>query len=413
MTIEEMLFSLDKIIDDFNAIGEPKYRNADLESLKSDLEVLKVMKPEMRKDQRYLNIINAITQTIKRMEKPEITNPWLNLSERGINKSIPPVVKKKGHTIEFPFEWIDEKSGHICSINSEWDARNYMVMDIVGYMLLLKEGGEILPEKPLPIFKDIESINQREKEFDCDSKKDRSQDAQQEKESIESFIDKKMTGKYFVRFWDEDFRKFTGLKMSSNDIFNLLLETSRVEFKLTYPVRIMEGKDQKEKLYRMNIFSRLFELRSADKETRNSQIVQSRIYGVSFNTILGELFAHNLLSRNYDWLDNRFYSLPRTSQVFFRRFLLHHNYKDISFKIETIKERLNLKDSNITNLIATIETNILGPLKESGLIDSYRKETEGLNGIKFIIKRSHKIKPKELTHDPKISIVDGGSVKKG
>jgi len=37
----------------------------------------------------------------------------------------------------------------------------------------------------------------------------------------------------------------------------------------------------------------------------------------------------------------------------------------------------------------------LKPLIEQGLIDSYEKDTEGLYGLKFTIKRSKKENPKE------------------
>jgi hypothetical protein len=178
--------------------------------------------------------------------------------------------------------------------------------------------------------------------------------------------------------------------MSSNDILNLLLETSRVEFKLVFPVRLREGKKDQEHTYNMNFFSRLFEFGYVDRATRSDGIVTLREYYVSFNTVLGELFAHNLLSQSYDWLDNRFYNLPYNAQVFYRRFLLNNNYKSIPIKIETVKERLNLDDQNITNLKNTIERNILLPLVNQGLIDSYQKEKEGLYGLKYIIKRSDK-----------------------
>ena len=145
----------------------------------------------------------------------------------------------------------------------------------------------------------------------------------------------------------------------------------------------------------MNLFSRLFEFGYVDKNTRNDGIVQNRHYYISFNTMLGELFAHNLLSKSYDWLDNRFYSLPYNAQVFYRRFLVHNDYKSIPLNLETIIEGLNLQDKNITNLIATIETNILKPLIEHGLIDSCEKTKKGLYGLKYTIKRSKKGNPDE------------------
>jgi len=47
--------------------------------------------------------------------------------------------------------------------------------------------------------------------------------------------------KYYVHFTDGDFRKFTSTNMISNDILNLLLETSRVEFKIVYPCGVMRS----------------------------------------------------------------------------------------------------------------------------------------------------------------------------
>ena len=59
-------------------------------------------------------------------------------------------------------------------------------------------------------------------------------------------------------------------------------------------------------------------------------------------------------------------------------------------KIETIVEGLNLQDKNITNLTGTIEKNILKPLIDHRLIDSYEKTDKGLYGLKYTIKRSKK-----------------------
>ena len=331
----ESLPTLERIIRDYHLIREPKYRNADLESLKSYLETLKVMKPEMRKDQRYLNIMNAISQTIRKMEKCEIAGPIRNISERGINRSIPPVVKKKDHVIEFPFQWKGEKYGDTCEINSNWGARNYMVMDVIGHMLLSAEGGDRFPEGYFPIFNDLASINRRETELTSNIQQ---VDQGPSTQTNTTGIDRIKKTRYWIEFFDKEFREHTNNDMSSNDIMNLLLETSRVEFKLTYPVRILEGKDQRLRFYRMNVFSRLFEFGYIDKGIRSDGVVQSRKYYISFNTILGELFVHNLLTHNYDWLDSRFYSLPSTAQVFYRRFFLHNDIKSIPINFDTVKE---------------------------------------------------------------------------
>ena len=48
--------------------------------------------------------------------------------------------------------------------------------------------------------------------------------------------------------------------------------------------------------------------------------------------------------------------------------------------LDTIRERLNLHDKNITNLTRMIEGSVLEPLKEYGYIISY-EEDEGLKGL--------------------------------
>ena len=160
-----------------------------------------------------------------------------------------------------------------------------------------------------------------------------------------------------------------------------------MEFKLAFPVRLTEnGKSVKEREYQMNVFSRLFEFGYIDKDVRSDGIVRSREYFVGFNTILGELFAHNLKTVNYDWVENSFYSLPNSAQIFYRKFLIHNDFLQINFNLVNIAGKLDLRDRNITNLIRTVETSALEPLKEFGLILSYKKE-EGLHGPKYIIKR--------------------------
>lgn len=71
---------------------------------------------------------------------------------------------------------------------------------------------------------------------------------------------------------------------------------------------------------------------------------------------------------------------------------MHNNYRSIQINLETIRDRLNLDDKNITNLRNTVERNILKPLVDHGLIDSYESDEKGLWGIKYTIKRREKVK---------------------
>ena len=376
-----------EIRERYNAIKSPKYRNIDPDELKRDYKLLIALKPEFTENVLYSRLVNAISQTLSRMEKILLgKDDWINVSERSMNKVIKPVIKKRHNEISFPLEWTDKK-GHICQINNGyWGARNYMVMDIIASMFLLKEGGDRYPENDDPLFDDLDSVRTRETEL---AKPKNTQDNNTGKTS--GFVNTVIQNeRHYIRFTDSDFKNVTSLKLNSNDILTLLQETSRAEFKLAFPVRLLDDKKKKEKIYTMNVFSRPFELAYVDKKIRSDGVIRERQYSVIFNTILGELFAHNLKTQNYDWLDKNFYNLPNSAQIFYRKFILNNDFLTIPVNIETLKERLSLEDKNIPNLIGTIEVSILKPLKDYGLLLSYEKK-KGLDGTKFIIKRTPRI----------------------
>ena len=144
-----------------------------------------------------------------------------------------------------------------------WGAKNYMVMDVIGYLWLLKQGGDSLPEDTTPIFLDLENVVTKETELST-----KPLDFKAEKTpSSESDKDAESNPFYSLSFDDSYFRRCTGLRLSSAEIKNLLLETARVEFKLTFPVRLKES-GNKEKLYKMNFYSRFFELGSSTGEIK-------------------------------------------------------------------------------------------------------------------------------------------------
>ena len=105
-----------------------------------------------------------------------------------------------------------------------------------------------------------------------------------------------------------------------------------------------------------------------------------------FDTILGELFVHNLKMGNFDWVREDLYSLPPSAQIFFRKFILNNNFSSIPLNLHKIALKLNLNDKIPANLEKTIVTNVLEPLKRQGFIETYDKES-GLHDAKFIVKR--------------------------
>jgi len=375
---------------EFNQIDNPKYRNIDYEAWFEKYQNLLDLNPFLHKNPFYQRLVNGLSQILSKCKKLQRgrteKESWSNTSERGINKALPALIKKPGTEIEFPYELTDKK-GHRCSIsNGFWGARNYMLMDALGYFYLLKEGGDRLPEFASEIFRDIDSIRRREIELENTCKDVESQTY--ESMLSETDVETLMKSKHWIRFNDKIFRKFTCLQLKSNDIFRLLLETSRVEFRLTFPVRLkLEGGNIRERPYRMNMLSRLFEFGYIDRARESDGVIRNREYFVTFNTILGELFIHNLKMINYDWIREDLYSLPGSAQIFFRKFIVNNDNPMVPINLENIARTLNLTDGNRTNLEATVVTNVFEPLKIQGFISSYEK-TSGLHGTKYKVYRS-------------------------
>ena len=222
----------------YNSIDYPKYKNISLKKFKEKFKALNGIKLQLESNVLFTRLVNAMSQTIAKCERREKlaqlpeSEIWSNLSERGINKVIQPLHKAKNKDVTFPVEWTD-KWGNACYIsNGFWDAKNYTVMDVLGYMFLLKEGGDSLPEDADPIFQDLNDIIEREDQLSEGIK------GSQISRGTESGSSKSMVlnNAYSIGFTDKDFKKNTGINLSSSEIKDLLLETSRVESKLSFGV---------------------------------------------------------------------------------------------------------------------------------------------------------------------------------
>ena len=159
MTIQEAKSLLSNIQIDYASIPYPKYLHGNLDDLENQYQKLNAVKDQLKDDFAYVRLLNSVTQTLERMRRTSGYSSWINASERGINKAIPPVLRKANNENILPFHWESEKSGELCSItNGYWSAKNYMVMDFVGYIFLLKSGGDKLPQESLPYSMDLTAL---------------------------------------------------------------------------------------------------------------------------------------------------------------------------------------------------------------------------------------------------------------
>ena len=388
MNKAEAINIFQKILHEYQTIKSPKYRHADYENISKKYEALRAIKKHLQGNKIYHDLLNGVSQTLSKLKKDkalaELSRDqiWSNLSERGMNKTIRPSPKKKFDKENFPIKWMTQGKNECALIDGYWDEKNFIVMEVLGYALLLFLGMDPLPENQEPIFDNLKSIEDREFEFVTPLNPINQNDDHAIETNTATIKNRRI---YSIAIDDNHFRRATGLKMSSKEIFNLLDKTSNAKFKLPFPV-IVKNSNGKETIHKMNNFSRFFEMNEVVTKVRKDGVVQSRIYEIEFATFLGELFVNNLLSKHNDRVDLRFYRLPANAQLFYRRFLLHINFFTKPLNLETIVNGLGLQDKNKITLTKTIEKNILEPLIRDNLISSY-EISQGLKGTKFIIKQ--------------------------
>ena len=176
-----------------------------------------------------------------------------------------------------------------------------------------------------------------------------------------------------IEFTTDDFRGLTGQRhLYRKEITRLILETSQVEFKILYPVldlvEILKGRNKGEQRAKQGFLPL----------TKNHPIFTVKVdgerYTVTFDTVLGNLFCHNIQLRGFNQLPDNFYELPKPAQLVYRKFLSHF-YKPhpINLHIDEITALLNLETKDEGMIRHNIVKNILEPLKgnEPPLITSY------------------------------------------
>ena len=109
-----------EISEEYGQIKTPKFHNIDLECWQEKYNELAKLKPFLANNELYKRLINGLSQAISKAKileqaRNKSKDPWINTSERGINKALPAIIKKPKVEIDFPYEWVDEKSGHQCS----------------------------------------------------------------------------------------------------------------------------------------------------------------------------------------------------------------------------------------------------------------------------------------------------------
>jgi len=153
MTHQEAVEIFKLIKAEYDSLKEPKYKFINTETFRHQYEQVLSIRDYFKDNGDYRNLLNGMAQVIKKINRNAVNSQkkdWRNVSERGMNKVIKSVTPKSKQAVSFPLQWIDEKTKGTCFINNGfWGVMNFMVMDVLGYFLLLRTGQNILPNRML------------------------------------------------------------------------------------------------------------------------------------------------------------------------------------------------------------------------------------------------------------------------
>lgn len=342
--------------------------NVDREAMQRHLDFLNTAKPYLYDHSLYDQTCNEIRRAINKLNKAEkeqnISDKdiWRNTSEHGLNKVARPITLRynDGNTLC----WNDKYGQQEMKFTTNFMSHHFSVVDTVGYLYLLHHNDGKLPSATKPIFDNIQTLTNylHDNIFEQDD------------------IDLKIT------FTDKYFRKFSGYDYTSAKIKALLTETATCQFKLSYPVMMIgEGGKKKENPVAMQNFSPLFTMAIEDQKRSDGNILK-RIYTIDFNTTLGILFIHNLMMKNYGFIDNRLYKINPLAQIFYRKFILSNNNPVLTIGMNTVAESLNFTNNNKTIVNDAIKNNVLHPLQDKSIIEKVDFKTGLYDDMKMTIK---------------------------
>jgi len=162
-------------------------------------------------------------------------------------------------------------------------------------------------------------------------------------------------------------------------LLKLIKKTSDVRFTFEYPLKVpvTQEKISQQKTTLKIVTTQLEKVTVKNDNIFNCKIQNDKIM-VAFNTFLGAVYAHNLLTLNTDWFEEEYLKLNNIASAIYRRFFVTRSGNKA--------ERLDIKDlvkhfNLMTNSrYPQIINNAFEDIKNAGLIYDYKVN---LNGGKF------------------------------
>lgn len=362
-------------------------------------------------------------------------NPYKNIdkfliTERSLNYILRPVQVRKEN---YPYIYSIENMGSKVKITIDraWTYANHLMLDFIGHELyedcyskiknnrtswknigskdllmkvndLIKyaEKDKIIPDELKPYIAKYERYthikdlieSQQIKQFTDEKTKEIYTEFREIHSELEYFLheisefDNLITGKALQKYYidvnlhslAEKYSNFFR-KRRKEYIRTLIQRTAEVKFTFEYPVRVplikktIKGDDEFETIKSVHL--------------RNAKVENENIFNVEFNgdstriiydTLLGNLFCHNLLTLNTDWFEKDLLKLDGYASAIYRRFFVTRSGNKV--EILPIKDIVGYFDLLKNSRYPEIIRRAFEDIKSAGLIDDFKLKN---NGSKF------------------------------
>jgi len=178
-------------------------------------------------------------------------------------------------------------------------------------------------------------------------------------------------------------------KYSSQQICNMIRQTSESKLRMNYPIRFYDGKNYQNfpyNNYNENGSCGFFTLLNvSNSNVSKDNHILAREYEISFNTFLGYWFVQNCVSCYTDLLPGKFYLMSDYAQLFYRLLILPY-YGGVKNPIivDEIRKRLVFKTKD-TFMVRQVIKRILDELESNSFIRDPKEDK--LNG-KYMVSYS-------------------------
>jgi len=348
------------------------------------------------------------------------------ISERALNYLIRPVQVRK---CNYPYSYDVENLGQqvTITVNGSWTFANHLILDFIGHeqyersyrkivtkrnswkndlsMFLLHTIGKLKEQRYADLTPELEPYedwfvkyyrarmkeqelkNQGDWNFESDKVKKIIYQMEQE---IENSLLQKFENIYKIltngRSWfstEINLRNFYECykmffsKRRIEYVTELIKRTARVKFTLDYPVQhpVIETYRYKGESH-TKITGRYLETVKVENCRLFNFKIENGILQVIFNTFLGKLYTHNLMTLNTDWFDEDYLKLNGYASAIYRRFFSNRKNVD-EIKLRDIVEHFGFANNC---RYPEIVNQAFKDIKNEGLIEDYKFV---VNGGKF------------------------------